>query len=328
MERRATVKFQGEELEEWEALLEVERRKLKEDMEVWRHNNKIKNIQITQRTQTERQTRKQRLARLESEVAADKLLYPEPPAIRNEGGALKWQRVRVKLAMLRSGEKVLVPTNLDETDCVKLSSNLPDAAFDRSCKRPITSNNVPTQHPPERPRRSETISMKHRRYRKVQSPASTKKEYIKAKKALRNVLDAKYLFDGDIPHDTDGDINTRLNARHQRDVAPTAATAHGNFRSEGRLTLYDDQVTFRSQSDCSTSDEHLIMNSPGIMTEPVVSSDSSEPSVESDDDKISVKSGGSLLHDTVLNGRVNKIAGEYNIKETLPMSTAGTLREM
>ena len=99
MERRATVKFQGEELEEWEALLEVERRKLKEDMEVWRHNNKIKSIQITQRTQTERQTRKQRLARLESEVAADKLLYPEPPAIRNEGGALKWQRARAKTAV-------------------------------------------------------------------------------------------------------------------------------------------------------------------------------------------------------------------------------------
>ena len=59
MERRATVKFQGEELEEWEALLEVERRKLKEDMEVWRHNNKIKNIQITQRTQTERKKNKE-----------------------------------------------------------------------------------------------------------------------------------------------------------------------------------------------------------------------------------------------------------------------------
>ena len=124
MERSTTVKFQGEELEEWQALLEIERRKLQEDMEVWRHNNKIKNIQITQRTQAERQTRKQRLARLESEVEADKLLYPEPPAIRNESRALKWQRVRVKLAMLRSGEKVLVPTNLDETDCVKLSSNL------------------------------------------------------------------------------------------------------------------------------------------------------------------------------------------------------------
>ena len=44
MERSTTVKFQGEELEEWQALLEIERRKLQEDMEVWRHNNKIKNI--------------------------------------------------------------------------------------------------------------------------------------------------------------------------------------------------------------------------------------------------------------------------------------------
>ena len=197
---------------------------------------------------------------------------------------------------------------------------------------------VPTEAPPQhqqRPpdtghphhhhhHRHDPAKAQHRRHRRLTPTERARVQYEHTKHALQRIPEPKFFFqDAGAPHDTNGDLTTKLRAREQRDEMPMDGTAHGNFMNEGRLTIKDEQLTLNSRPRRGSC------WAPPDITQQPPSVTSTESDDEQSDEQSSVASSKHLHDDGTFKNPLTKILKKQEqLGHIAPAPERQTLKEM
>ena len=303
----------------WNTALEAAKTTLDFQKETWRNEY----AETAHQAKLQRDARKRLLANREAKIRATTAAYPGEEQEGHYPG-LKWQRSRVSWA--KDGRPVF--SGGDDRFTFRPSSRA-NSTLDRSGggeqavpQRPATAQ--PQRSPDGGSPNLEAGHSKHRHHRKLKRSEQARKDYELAKQSVRQVLDNRLLFNGDIPHDTDGDLDSDLGAREQRDELPETGTAHGNFRSEGRLTLFDEQLSLESKSRRNSKDRVVTLMKPSLSPSESTETVNSEHS----HGHVSVESSKHPHDDGTPKNHLGAMAHAHADERKVAMPPVATLKEM